>query len=97
MWNLEGDMEILLAANNYFMVIFSSLSDRNKAFEGGPYFFNQVGLFIKPWNMGFNLAKEIPSQVLVLIHLPRLSLEFWREDIVHSISLLLGKLVGLAT
>ena len=47
-WNLEGDMEILLAANNYFMVIFSSMMDRNKAFEGGPYFFNQVGLFIKP-------------------------------------------------
>ena len=40
MWNPEGDMEILLAANNYFMVIFSSLSGRNKAFEGGPYFFN---------------------------------------------------------
>ena len=46
-WNPEGDMEILVAANNYFMVIFSSISDRNRAFEGGPYFFNQVGLFIK--------------------------------------------------
>lgn len=39
-WNPEGDMEILLAANNYFLVIFSSMSDRNRAFEGGPYFFN---------------------------------------------------------
>jgi hypothetical protein len=97
MWNPEGDMEILLAANNYFMVIFSSLSDRNKAFEGGPYFFNQVGLFIKPWHMGFNSAEEIPSQVPVWIRLPRLPLEFWREDILHSISLLLGKPVGSAT
>ena len=97
MWNPEGDMEILLVANNYFMVIFSSLSDRNKAFEGGPYFFNQVGLSIKPWHMGFNSAEEIPSQVPVWIHLPRLPLEFWREDILHSISLLLGKLVGSAT
>ena len=35
-WNPEGDMEILLAANCYFMVIFSSMVDRNKAFEGGP-------------------------------------------------------------
>ena len=46
-WNPEGDMEILLAANNYFMVIFSNMIDRNKVFEGGPYFFNRVGLFIK--------------------------------------------------
>lgn len=41
-WNPEGDMEILLAANNYFMVIFSSMTDRNKVFEGG----SQKGVFI---------------------------------------------------
>ena len=64
-WNPEGDMEILLAANNYFMVIFSNMIDRNKVFKGGPYFFNKVGLFIKPWHIGFNSAEEIPSQVLV--------------------------------
>ena len=29
--------------------------------------------------------------------LPRLPLEFWRDDILHSISLLLGKHVGVAT
>jgi hypothetical protein len=96
-WNPEGDMEILLAANNYFMVIFSSMADRNKAFEGGPYFFNQVGLFIKPWHTSFNSAEEIPSRVPVWVRLPRLPLEFWREDIFHSISMLLGKPVGSAT
>ena len=96
-WNPEGEMEILLAANNYFMVIFSSMEDRNKAFEGGPYFFNQVGLFIKPWHMSFNSAEEIPSRVPVWVRLPRLPLEFWREDIFHSISMLLGKPVGSAT
>ena len=42
-WNPEGDMEILLVANNYFMVIFSSMADRNKAFEGGPYFLIRWG------------------------------------------------------
>ncbi|XP_057871389.2 uncharacterized protein LOC131077832 [Cryptomeria japonica] len=96
-WKPEGDMEILLAANNYFLVIFSSIADRNRAFEGGPYFFNQVGLFIKPWHMGFNSAEEIPSWVPVWVRLSRLPLEFWREDILHSISLLLGKPVGSAS
>ena len=96
-WNPEGDMEILLAANNYFMVIFSSMADSNKAFEGGPYFFNQVGLFIKPWHTSFNSAEEIPSRVPVWVRLLRLPLEFWREDIFHSISMLLAKPVGSAT
>ena len=54
-------MEILLAANNYFMVIFSNMTDKNKVFEGGPYFFNKVGLFIKLWHIEFNSAEEIPS------------------------------------
>ena len=46
--------------------------------------------------MGFNSAEEIPSRVPVWVRLPRLPLEFWREDILHSISLLLGKPVGPA-
>ena len=71
--------------------------DRNRAFEGDPYFFNQVGLFIKPWHTSFNSAEEIPSWVPVWVWLPRFPLEFWREDILHSISLLLGNLVRAST
>jgi hypothetical protein len=41
-------MDIMLAANNFFMVILLSIADCNRVFEGGPYFYNQVGLFIKP-------------------------------------------------
>ena len=44
-WNPGVEMEILLTANNYFLVIFSNMTDRNKVFEGGPYFFNQVRFF----------------------------------------------------
>ena len=51
----------MLAANSYFMVIFSNIADHNRAFEGGPYFYNQVGLFINPWHVGFNSAEEMPS------------------------------------
>ena len=87
----------MLAANSYFMVIFSNIADHNRVSEGGPYFYNQVGLFIKPWHAGFNSAEEMPSQVPVWVRLPRLPLEFWREDILHKIASLLGKLVAVAT
>ena len=60
-WHIEGDMDIILVANSYFMVIFLNIADRNRVFEGGPYFYNQVGLFIKPWHVGFNSAEEMPS------------------------------------
>ena len=29
------------------MVTFICMADRNRVFEGGPYFYNQVGLFVK--------------------------------------------------
>ena len=39
-WQIEGDMDIMLATNSYFMVIFSNIEDCNRFFEGGPYFYN---------------------------------------------------------
>ena len=87
----------MLATNNYSMVIFSNIVDHNKVFEGGPYFYNQVGLFIKPCHAGFNSVEEMPSRVPIRVHLPRLPLEFWREDILHKIASLLGKPAAVAT
>lgn len=74
-------MELMVATNNYFVVVFFNMANRNRVFEGGPYFYNHVGLFIKPWHMGFNIAEEFLSRVLVWVHL--LPLEFWREDILQ--------------
>lgn len=95
-WQVEGDMDIMLAGNSYFLVNFSCMSDRNRVFEGGPYFYNSVGLFVKPWHPGFNSAEDLPSRVPVWIRLPRLPLEFWREDILRQIAAVLGKPTAIA-
>ena len=87
----------MLVANSYFMVVFSNIADRNRVFKGGSYFYNQVRLFIKPWHASFNSAKKMPSQVPVWVCLPCLSLDFWREDILHKIASLLGKPMAVAT
>lgn len=34
-WAPEGEMEIMLLANNYFMVTFNCMEDRSRVFEGG--------------------------------------------------------------
>ena len=39
-WEPEGEMEITLLANNFFMVTFTCLANLNRFFEGGPYFYN---------------------------------------------------------
>ena len=60
-WQGEGDFDIMLAGNSYFMVNFSCMLDQNHVFEGGPYFYDRVGLFIKPWYAGFNSTEDLPS------------------------------------
>ena len=44
-WQVEGDMEIMLVGNSYFFVLFSCMSNCDHVFQGGPYFYNHVGLF----------------------------------------------------
>ncbi|XP_059073110.1 uncharacterized protein LOC131873945 [Cryptomeria japonica] len=95
-WQVDEDMDIMLARNNYFLVVFSCMSHHDRVFEEGPYFYNRVGLFVKPFHLGFNSVEDLPSSVLVWICLPRLYLEFWREDILHQIAALLGKPAAIA-
>jgi len=66
-WALKGEMDIMLLANSYFMVTFNYLANRNKVFAGDPYFHNQVGLFIKPWHVGFIPLEEMPNHVPVWV------------------------------
>ncbi|XP_059076969.1 uncharacterized protein LOC131876167 [Cryptomeria japonica] len=96
-WEPVGEMEIMLLANNYFMVTFNCIADRNKVFEGGPYFHNNVGLFIKPWHAGFNPAEELPNRIPVWVRLPRLPVDCCREDVLLLLALLLGKPVGTSS
>ena len=83
-------MEIMLLANNYFMVPFNCIADKNRVFEGGPYFYNKVGLFIKPWHAGFNPIEELPNRVPVWVHFLRFSVECCREDVLHLLAPVLG-------
>lgn len=87
-------MEIMLLANSYFMVTFNCIADRNRVFEGGPYFHNQVGLFIKPWHAGFIPSEVLPNHVLVWVRLPRFLVECCREDTLYLLASLLGIPVG---
>ena len=90
-------MEVTLLANNFFMVTFTCMADRNSVFEGGPYFYNQVGLFVKPWHAGFNPSEELPNRVPVWVRLPRFPIECCREDVLHMLASMLGKPVGPST
>ena len=82
---------------NCFMVTFTYMADFNRVFEGRPYFYNQVGLFVKPWHVGFNPSEELPNWILVWVWLPIFPIECCWEDVLHMLSSMLRNLVGPST
>jgi hypothetical protein len=78
-WNPKGDYELQLSSKGFFIVIFYNLEDKDHIFEGGPYFYNSVGLYLCFWTDRFCPEKENFSYASVWIRLYSLPQEFWLE------------------
>jgi len=46
-WQTKGEVDLRLGLKFFFTVIFSKLEDKARIFEGGSYFLNNVGLYIR--------------------------------------------------
>ena len=53
-WKPLEHFDLHFGAKGFFTVVFLNLEDRNRIFEGGPYFFNSIGMFLRPWKEKFN-------------------------------------------
>lgn len=75
-----------------FFIFFSSLKeDCDLIFRSIPYLFGTDGIYLNRWNLDFDLVVDIPSAVLVWVHLPRLPLPCWDDDCLESIGNSPGK------
>jgi len=95
-WKPKGHYDLQLGAKGFFTVIFFNLEDRTRIFEGGPYFFNSAGLFLRTWKERFNPDNEDLSVVPVWIRLYSLPAELWEPEIMEAIGNTLGTFVKVA-
>ena len=54
-WKPKGELNIHLGSKGFFTVVFMNMEDRDRIFEGGPYFYVAAGLYMCPWMMNFVL------------------------------------------
>jgi hypothetical protein len=92
-WNPKGDYELQLGSKGFFTIILYNLEDKDRIFEGGPYFFNSAGLFLRFWTERFNPDKEDFTMAPVWIRLYSLPQEFWLEEILMGLGNTLGQYV----
>jgi len=49
----KGEIYLHLGSKGFFTVMFTSLEDKDRVFEGGPYFYASACLYMRPWVMNF--------------------------------------------
>jgi hypothetical protein len=86
-------VDLHLGSKGFFTVVFMNLEDRDKVFEGGPYFHASVGLYMRPWKEIFSPEKETFKCVPVWIRLYSLPLDYWLPTTFEAIGNKLGKFV----
>jgi len=95
-WKPKGHIDLQLGAKGFFTVIFFNVEDRNRVFEGGPYFFNSAGLFLRYWKEKFNPDREDMTVAPVWVRLYSLPTEYWLPEILEDIGNTLGSFVKIS-
>lgn len=92
-WKPKGDVQLHLGAKGFFTVVFSNLEDKDRVFEGGPYFLASAGLYMRPWKPNFVPEKESFTQFPVWIRLFSLPIDYWGLNALKQIGDKLGTFV----
>jgi len=92
-WKPKGDVQLHLGARGFFTVVFTSIEDKDRVFEGGPYFLASAGLYMRPWLPNFVPEKESFTCVPVWIKLFSLPIDYWGMNALRQIGNKLGKFI----
>jgi hypothetical protein len=92
-WKPSGEVDLHLGSKGFFTTVFMNLEDRDKIFEGGPYFHASTGLYMRPWKENFSPEKETFKSVPVWLRLYSLPLDYWLSSTFEAIGNKLGKYV----
>jgi hypothetical protein len=80
----------------FFMTIFSSVKDRKRIFEVGPYLFNSTILHIRCWMKHFMPKKENFKEAPIWISMYSLPQEFSEKETHEGIKISLGSFIEIS-
>jgi hypothetical protein len=92
-WKPNGEVELHLGSKGFFTAVFMNLEDKDRVFEGGPYFHASAGLYMQPWKENFSPEKETFKKVPVWLRFYSLPLDYWFPSTFEAIGNKLGKYV----
>lgn len=72
-------------------MVFTNIEDKDRLFEGGPYFFVAVGFYMRPWMMNFVPERETFTSVPIWVRLYSISIGYWETKSLIAIGNKLGR------
>lgn len=87
----KGSIDIHLGSKGFLTIVFTNIKDKDKVFEGGPYFYAATGLYMRPWMMNFIPKTEAFTLVPVWVRLYSLPLDYWQTKSLAAIGNKLGR------
>ena len=95
-WKPQGHYDLQLGAKGFFTIILFNEEDRMRILENGPYFYNSMGLFLRPWKERFNPDKENLTISPIRIRMYSLPTKYWKEEIMMDIGNTLGNFIKIS-
>eukprot|EP00253_Pinus_taeda_P025496 PITA_25496 len=92
-WKPKGSIDLHLGSKGFFTMVFTNIEDKDRVFEGGPYFYAVAGLYMRLWMMNFVPERETFTSVLVWVRLYSLPLDYWQIKSLSAIGNKLGRFV----
>eukprot|EP00253_Pinus_taeda_P029313 PITA_29313 len=92
-WKPKGSIDLHLGSKGFFTVVFTNIEDKERVFEGGPYFYVATGLYMRPWKMNFVPERENFTSVPVWVRIYSLPLDYWQIESLAAIGNKLGRFV----
>uniref|UniRef100_A0A803PQY4 Reverse transcriptase domain-containing protein n=1 Tax=Cannabis sativa TaxID=3483 RepID=A0A803PQY4_CANSA len=89
-WKDKVD-KIGMVSYGVFLIIFTSIKDRDDILAGGYIFFNKKPVIMKAWDRNCNVKKEDIRTIPIWIQLEDLELKYWGQKSLFKIVGQLGK------
>lgn len=91
----SSNYEICLCPKGFFVVRFKTKWERDSLINQGPWFWGNVGLFITPWFLDFDVNTMKVSTMPIWVRLHNLPLQFWHPKFLIAIGNSFGKLLKM--
>lgn len=95
-WKPKGQINLHLGSKGFFIVVFTSLEDKDKVFEGGPCFYTTIGLYMRPWVMNSVPKREMFTSITIWIRLYSLPLDYWFLESLEAIGNKRGNFIKIS-